>query len=141
MWKCSAVGIFILTERSLDTIVAKWHGDPVLLMVQISACISQSGDFSLNLKAAQLPDYRKAVIQFELSSVGRNMQRLCLTCLSFQMTLRCKPTKTLLSLLCPRRHNKSLQLPAVDCEFMPLVNRILFVNGTNGSILLHCFTS
>lgn len=58
-------------------IVAEQRGDPgALLMVRTSACVSHSGDFSLNLKAAQLPDYRKTVIQFELSAVENNMQRL-----------------------------------------------------------------
>lgn len=84
MWKYSAVGFFISTERGLDTIVAGRRGDPgAAVMVQVSVCISQPGDFSLNLKAAPLPEHRKTVIQFELSSVGRNMQRLCLMCLRF----------------------------------------------------------
>lgn len=46
-------------------------------MVQTSACVSHSGGFSLNLKAVQLPDYRKTVIQCELSAVENNMHSLC----------------------------------------------------------------
>lgn len=78
VWRYSAVGFFISPERGLDTIVVEQHGDPgALLMVQTSACVSHSGDFSLNLKAAQLPDYRKTVIQFEMSAVENNVQRFC----------------------------------------------------------------
>lgn len=57
--------------------MAEQCGDPgALLMIQASACISHSGDYILHLKAAQLPDCRKAVIQFELSAVENNMQTL-----------------------------------------------------------------
>lgn len=66
-----------MPERGLDAVVAEQHGDPgALLLVQTSACTSHSGDFRLNLKAVQLPDCRKTVIQIELSAVENNMQIL-----------------------------------------------------------------
>lgn len=69
--------VVILPERGLDTVVAEQHGYPgALLLVQTSACTSHSGDFRLNLKAVQLPDCRKTVIQIELSAVENNMQIL-----------------------------------------------------------------
>lgn len=69
--------VFILPERGLDTVVAEQHGDSgALLLVRTSACTSHSGDFRLYLKAVQLPDYGKAVIQIELSAVENNMQIL-----------------------------------------------------------------
>lgn len=69
---------FLSPVGGLGMIVVERCGDPgPLLMVQIPACVSHSGDCSLNVKAAQLPDCRKAVIQFELSAVENNVQRLC----------------------------------------------------------------
>lgn len=69
--------VFILPERGLDTVVVEQHGDPgALLLIQTSACTSHSGDFRLNLKAVQLPDYGKAMIQIELSAVENKMQIL-----------------------------------------------------------------
>lgn len=55
-------GVFISRESGLDRIVVEPRGDlGALLMVQASAHVSHSGDYSLNLKASELPDYRESI--------------------------------------------------------------------------------